>query len=747
MAGIRDCRHILVVALSLISTIVSAAELTGKVTSAQGGELLSEVRVSIVGTKLSTTSGLEGTFHLANIPAGSHTLQLSAVGYRTATVPIASLAETESRELLLTLVPDNFHHSETVEVQADLYQAPDWPAIGDVTLTTSELQQTSTVLANDPFRSLQALPGVSASGNDDLLAQFSVMGAPYEQVGIYVDDVLVPNLLHNVPNAPDAPTLSLLTGSEVEDMRLMPVAYPVRYADAIGAALSIRTREGDASPHFHVSLGLADSELATQGRLGGAHKSTWLLGARKSYIGYLIRHFFPETRFSEDGFYDLNLKLTHELTQNQTISLYAAGGETHSNDPHPPTDPNTLKRGTNNLAIARLGWRWSARPTVLVDARVGFVRSGYEEDNPSDLLLQRTLDREPSFGANLSWSEQPGSILQAGYSLRRPHQDFASQTFVGTQPPTLDVFHLSDLRQNFYVQQSLPIWKDRVRVQGGLRWDRLDSERVQPVTGQVSFSLRAARHTMIEAGWGRYAQLPARGGIRSGFSVGGSLVYFSDLPQTSSQYLLAVEQRIGERSRLRAEAFARDNETRFDFYNSALAVLARSALTHRDYSRGVQLVLQRRSENRLFGWVGYTLTYARFRSYQVALPPPLPAIGGDTPYFPTEQDQRHTVNVFGGYRITSSLRCSLKALYGSGFPVSGFPTVIRMDPYARVDLRADKSWTVKKAKVTLYGELLNATNHDNRRFEGYTQLPSGQFVLQTVGSIPITPTAGLAFDF
>src|SRR5439155_1737798 len=90
-------------------------------------------------------------------------------------------------------------------------------AVGDLTLTSSELKQTATVLVNDPFRSLQSLPGISASANNDFFAQFSVMGTPYEQVGVYLDDVLVPNLLHTIASFPDAPTLSLLTGNDVED--------------------------------------------------------------------------------------------------------------------------------------------------------------------------------------------------------------------------------------------------------------------------------------------------------------------------------------------------------------------------------------------------------------------------------------------------------------------------------------------------------------------------------------------------
>jgi len=78
---------------------------------------------------------------------------------------------------------------------------------------------------------------------------------------------------------------------------------------------------------------------------------------------------------------------------------------------------------------------------------------------------------------------------------------------------------------------------------------------LQPVTGQLSLSYQAARATQFEAAWGRYAQLPPSGVI-------------SELPTTSSQYVLAVEQRLGERSRFRAEAFDRQNEQRERHFSS-----------------------------------------------------------------------------------------------------------------------------------------------------------------------------------
>ncbi len=729
-----------------------AGDVKGTVTNAQGGEPLGKVEVAISGTRFVTTTGPDGTFLLAQIPAGSYVLQVSAVGYRTLSVPFQLMTAEENKEFQLRLTPNNFRVSDVIEVRGDVFESEDWPVVGDMTLTGSELQQTSTVLANDPFRSLQALPGVSASANNEFLAQFSVMGAPYEQVGIYVDDVLVPNLVHSVAGLPDAPTLSLLTGNDVEELRLMPVAYPVRYADASGAALAIRTRTGsEGSPLFHASVGIADSELLGEGGFGDAHKGTWLLDGRKSYIGYLER-LLAGSRFSQDGFYDADLKLTYDVSRTQTLSLLATGGSLSINDPKlPPTaDPTELKNGTNDLVLTRIGWRWSPLSSFLADVHAAYVSTRFEEDNAAGLLIERSLDREWSGGANLSWSWHRGAILDTGYAVRRPLKDFAENNFFTGGPPSLFSSRSADVRQDAYVQHAAELCRGRVRLEGGFRWARLDTLRVQPLTGQISLALQARRHTRLEAAWGRYAQLPFSGGISLGLpSAGGVTVGLADLPTSSRQFAFAVEQRFGERTRFRVEAFDRQNDQPEDIYDfSSRALLRPSAIVIRDYSRGLQFTLQRRSENRVSGWIGYTLTYARSRSYSIPLPPPAGSVGLDTPYAPTLEDQRHTLNLFGSYRVTSSLRFSVKALHGSGFPVNTFAQVIRLGPYERLDLRADRSWLIRKWKLSVYGELLNATNHNNRRFAFLSLNPTtNQFVAVTNDGLPITPTAGLTLDF
>jgi hypothetical protein len=94
------------------------------------------------------------------------------------------------------------------------------------------------------FGAIQSLPGVSPTGNNELYAEFSVMGAPFGTVGIYLDDVLIPSPFHSIPNELNGASLSLLTSETVQEMKLYPVAYPERFGDRVGAALDIRTRDG-----------------------------------------------------------------------------------------------------------------------------------------------------------------------------------------------------------------------------------------------------------------------------------------------------------------------------------------------------------------------------------------------------------------------------------------------------------------------------------------------------------------------
>jgi hypothetical protein len=743
----RLAAFILLFSSILFSSIsLHAAEIRGKVVSVDRGTPLARVQVAVlveaqreVAATVVTTK--DGSFVIKGLAPGQYTLRLNAVGYRLITVEFSLAADEAAKEFDITLVPDNFRRTEKVEVKGDIFQGPDSPAINEMNLTSSEIRETSTVLADDPFRAIQTLPGVSASGNNDFFAQFSVMGASFDSISIYIDGILVPSPFHGT-NITEGATLSILTGDTLEDIKLLPVAYPEKYGDAVGAALDLQTRDGSrTAPIFRASIGVADTELLGEGELGKSRKGSWLASARKSYLGYLTRGRLHDT--SDDvSFYDGSLKLIYDLRPNQTWSLYGVGGHTLYEliNPHFNLTPNSFKRGSNDFMMGRVGWRWTVNPRLLVDTRVAYLQAPVFTSNFYQQTLENDHHAEWVAGSSLVWSWRKDHVLEGGWMARRVTNSRVA-TFYNPDDTVEGRGYIRGVgsKNDGYVQEASSFFDNRLHVVGGLRLDTAEQFDIHPVSPQLSVSLQVASATQLQFGFGRYNQFdfPASPALQDKGCTASA-----EFLQTANHFTAGVEQRIGESARLKVTLFDRQDDHSVDSsgYNLATKTCYSSRGFQsfgRDYSRGAQIVLQSRTANRLSGWIGYTLTYARQSYLRVQNPF----------YFPTVDDQRHTLNVFASYRISPTVHLSGKWLFGSGFPVPSNNYAIREGDYQRLDLRAEKDWAFTRWKLALYGEVLNLTNHNNPRYFYTAQNPDGTFNVVTGQGLPIVPTAGVAFEF
>ncbi|HTS34982.1 MAG TPA: TonB-dependent receptor [Candidatus Solibacter sp.] len=753
--------------LLLAATTLHAAEIRGRVTNALGGEALGRVEVTVFESKSAAVTSASGEFSIPNLSPGNYTLRLNAVGYRLFTVPFTLAAATDIKEFSVTLVPDNFHHTDKVEVHGDVFQADDSPATVESNLTASEIRETATVFADDPFRAVQTLPGVSAEGNNEFFAEFSVMGAPFSNVSTYIDDVLVQNPFHEIGNFSEGASLGVLTSEVVEEMKLFPAAYPEKYGDATGAALAVHTREGSrAKPIFRISAGIVASEILGEGALGHNRKGSWLVSARKSYINYLIRGRVQDA--ADVGYEDGDLKLAYDLTPRQSVSLFATDGHTNMAVSDPASlVPYQYASGNSDFTFARAGWRWSPSTRFLLETRAAYLREPDKLFDNTGILVTKTDHREWNGGVGLSWGWAADQVLQAGWTQRDPRDSEYQGYTNSANQQTAVVFVGSARYESAYVQQSSALLHGRAHLLGSLRWDRFQSYFPQRFSPQASIDVRLARAMNLQFSAGRYTQaFAAPYGFPSGFCPTASA-----LPPTSDHYAAALEQRLGENTRIRLEAFQRRDFSRFGLAPSVapgdscptVAPFAGSTLS-RDYSHGVQLTVQRRSANRLSGWLGYTLVKAQQHQYQVPVPYPPYAIYFDSGgYYPTLEDQRHNLNAFAMYRLRPSINVSGKFLFGSGFPVPSGAFIqiangqfvpvglnsTRLGTYVRVDARIDKDWAFQRWKMTLYGEVLNLTNHYNSRFayESGIDPNTGQAQVKTLQGLPVTPTAGLVFQF
>jgi hypothetical protein len=488
---------------------------------------------------------------------------------------------------------------------------------------------------------------------------------------------------------------------------------------------------------------------------------------RKSYISYLIKN--RVSNAPDVGFEDGDLKLNYDLTPRQNVNLFATDGHTNMAMNNPAALVNyQYASGNSDFTLARAGWRWALNPRVLVDARAAYIREPDQLFNNMNVLVTKTDHREWVGGGGLSWAWAQDEVLQAGWSERQL-DDTLTQTGV-TSSGSLQPYSFAGtgLHQSGYAQQALSLLRGRIHVLGSLRWDRFQEFLPQRFSPQVSMAVRAAHATEFQFSAGRYTQFAnADYGPPPGYCMGDG-----GLPPKSDHFTAALEQRIAENTRVRLEAFQRKDFYTFGAIASSTPNPAScptlqpipGGTIQRGYSHGVQLIVQRRSANRLSGWLGYTLLRAQERQYQIRVPYPPYTLGFNSGYYyPTLEDQRHTLNVFATYRLMPSLSLSGKLLYGSGFPVPSGTFVplgngqyvevglnaTRLGTYARLDLRADKDWAFQHWKLTLYGEVLNLTNHYNGRYayESGIDPNTGKALVKTLEGLPITPTAGLVFQF
>src|SRR6202043_3823001 len=110
------------------------------------------------------------------------------------------------------------------------------------TLDGNERKNVASVLADDPLRAVQSLPGVTS--NNDFSSQFSIRGAPFSRVGLYLDGVLLHSPFHTTDGQADNGSLTIFNGDLTDEMTLYQGAWPVRYSDRTAGILAVDTRPG-----------------------------------------------------------------------------------------------------------------------------------------------------------------------------------------------------------------------------------------------------------------------------------------------------------------------------------------------------------------------------------------------------------------------------------------------------------------------------------------------------------------------
>lgn len=732
------------------------ATLKGRVFDARSGEPIAKVKVIVVASQRAATTDEHGSFLLEGLPIGEVELYITTVTYGLVRRSLR-LGEGPN-EYDITLNQDAATLAEQVTVTADSsFEGSETNVASEQMINKAELRTLSTVILGDPVRAAQALP--SAAATDDFRSEFSVRGAGFDRVGLYIDGALVDAFIHTVQGGYlDSGSLSVLNADTVSAVSLMGGAFPSKYGYRTAAILNVEMREGNrVRSAGRIAASLSNLSAVVDGPF---RRGSYLLAARKSYLGPLVRRINESNDNNEAesiifDFADLQGKLIYDLSARHRFGFSAIFGDSQFDRDRDRNrlGSNAVREGRTRSLLVNAHWSFTPDARTIASARIFGLRNSFNNENRDNLQLGRGVRNQLGARADINYLARGAHRVEAGFYARSVREDRLSQRFCNSQPTAACELWAYDRRTtepSFYAQDTWTSERFGLSLTGGLRAEHSTLTGETFVSPRASLGLTVRNNWRVRAGAGSYRQFPD---FEQLFGPLGDERLRS---ARATHYNAVVERIFGERTRASIEVYDREDRRLFFSLSEPRVAAGRlnfAELPYRNavngHARGVELSLQRRSANNLTGWISYAYSQTRLRDEQSGLA------------FPSDYDQRHTINLYASYRLTETFNLSGQWRYGSGFPIPGFFRRInnqlnlsdernraRVPAYARLDVRAGKAFLFKRSKLTLYGEILNLLNRENRRFAGFDGYGSrGEVFGRLDKTLPILPSVGLTFEF
>jgi hypothetical protein len=730
--------------------------LSGRVMDARTGEPIAKVRVIVHGTDQTTTTDESGVFALDDVPTGKVDLYITTVTYGLVKKTI-TVKEGKSQTFEIALNEDAAALTEHVTIAPDPYETTQSGAVSEQTLTKRELQGLSSILLGDPLRSAQALPG--AVGNDDFRSEFSVRGAGFERVGVYLDDVLTDNFVHTVAGGyPDTGSLSVINADTISSVSLLSGAFPSKFGHRTAAVLNLESRDGNrVKPSGRIAAALSGISGIVDGPFADT-RGSYLFAARKSYIGYLVRRINDENQLTNNppvlNFADAQGKVVYDLTKRSQVGLSIIYGafDYDRNRDRDLLFINAVFRGNSRNLLVNGHWSYTSDQRVYWQTRFFGLRTNFRNVNRDELILND--GNRSQFGARSDLAVQlPNSHrLEAGLYVRSLRVQSQSQRFgFLSEPFDFGSFKRKGIEQAYYAQDTWTSEQVGLTLTGGLRVDYSGLTQETLFSPRFSFNWSITNDWRLRGGAGRHFQFP------DFEQMFGRLGNPNLRAERSDAYNASIERVFGNRVRVIVEVYDREDadlffslyEPRLDGTGVTFAEFPfQNAL--RGHARGIEFAVQRRSANKLSGWISYAYSRTRLTDTQNGLT------------FIGDSNQLHTVNVYGSYRFNDTWNLSGAWRFGSGQPVPGFfrqvgtdyflsheRNLARLPRYSRIDLRASKAFALRNWKLTVTGEVLNLLNRNNVRYAGFDgfDLSNGRVFGQLDRVLPILPSAGVVLEF
>jgi TonB family protein len=718
------------------------------------------------GSERRITTDAAGRFRIDDVPAGKFRVRVALEGFD----PIDStedVAAGEETDVTLRLTPV----SEGIEVTVRGERPP-----REVTRRTVERREIERIpgTSGDALRSIQSLPGVArAPGLAGLLI---VRGSAPEGTATFVDGSDVPFIYHFGGLSSAVPTELL------ERIDFYPGNFSARYGRVGGGIVDVALRSPDTRCYdekgkldetktgcFHamVQADLIDARALVQGPLPFDGWSFAVAG-RRSWIDTWLRPVLEEAGSSVTSapvYYDYQVIAERKVGDSRTsFRFYGSDDrlELIITDPfaQDPAFGGNLRFGTAFI-------RAQAVHETELNSKVSLATTVSVGKDTADFVIGNFFFNQEIYP--IQWRYELGFKLFERAKLNLG-TDFIAAPFevnvrlplpprpgepdpgpYATRPPLEVANDGTAFRPAAYAELELQP-TDRLRVVPGVRFDYARD------SGHADFAPRLNGRYDLVKGAAPDAPDRKRTTLKGGVGVFYQPPQFQETAEVFGtpgiesnrwiHYALGAEQELTRQVEVSVEGFYKDLTQAVSRGPDARGAYVYNNLGE-GYVVGLETLLKYKPDQRFFGWLAYTLS----RSVVQDAP--------DAPEYLFQYDQTHNLTVLGSYRLGRGWEFGARfrlvsgpldtpvvgSLYaadaGSYAQLQGRAYSERLPLFHQLDIRIDKRWQIKNARVSAYLDLQNVYNNAAAEDRVYNyDFSKSQY--QT--GVPILPSLGMRVE-
>ncbi len=734
----------------------------GRVIDGEIKSPLSEVQVRILGTSLSTFTDEDGRFMISDVSVGSYSLEFSCPSHITQSLPDVNVKSNRITHVQIELRLAHFAQNEEITVTASYFPPSEQQPLSTASFSYEEIRRAAGS-AGDVSRIISGLPSIARV--NDMQNNLVVRGGSPSENAFYVDNIEIPNINHYPSQGCTAGAIGLLNVDFIRDVRFHSGGFSPRFGDRLSSVMDISFREGSRDDqNYQFDLSMMGVGAVAEGPLFN-NKGSWMFSARRSYIDLLIKLMGSGVPVTWSDFQG---KLTCDISQKNKLTILGILGIDDSGTKKDDAirDRESYFGGLDTTeTVVGINWftMWGSRGfsnTSISQNKIRFHFDSYH--TVTEALSRKGKNAERAFILRNVNTYRFNDTNKLRFGIEAKHivtdydyflaeyTDFAGNSISSVSRKTRES---SERYAAFFNYTCYPFPKLSLNL--GLRADYFTYNKNTHFSPRLSLSYKLSKGTSIDGAAGLFfQQLPLV-----------LLLQNKDhktlKDPVSYHYVLGIRHLLTDNLRLTLEVYDKEYKyfpldpaqpSLFIFdeasYGGFFSEHKSLADTGRARSYGIELLIQKKLAEKIYGVIGVSYFRTRYRDF-------------DGVWRNRMYDNRYIFSMEGGYKINKFWEFGVKWNYAGGAPYTPFDieastaansgifdashiNAKRLPDYHTLNLRVDKRFYFGASNLIAYVSVWNVFDRKNIAAYYWNTIESKPDVVSQWG---ILPAVGVEFEF